>query len=77
MNTPGITTTNKKLNCMRLSMIMLGIVTALFSLALLSDVQPAKSYGSVNRRIGTSKIVAAEFSMNVASKVVASVLWPF
>jgi len=77
MKTPGITTTTKKLNRMRLSMILVGIVTALFSLALLYDAQPAKNYGSVNRMISSPKIVGADLSMNIASKVVASALWPF
>jgi hypothetical protein len=77
MKTPVITTTNKKRNRLRLSMIIAGIVTAISSLVLLYDAQPAKSYGSVNRMIGASKTVAADFSMHVAPKVVASMPWPF
>jgi len=81
MKTRGITTTNKKLSRKRLSMIIMGIVTAIAALALLSDAQAAKSYVSVNPMIGISEIAAADFSIplaiGIAPKVVASVPWPF
>jgi hypothetical protein len=81
MKTPDTTTTNKKLSRKRLSMIIMGIVTAIASLALLSDAQSATSYVSVNRVIGTSEITAADFSIPaaiaIAPKVMASVPWPF
>ncbi len=81
MKTPDIKNTNQKLNRMRegirLSIIVVGIVTAILgSLALLYEAQPAESYGSANQLIETSKIVATDFSIEVASRAVVSAIWP-
>ncbi|MEO7992102.1 MAG: hypothetical protein ABI663_21295 [Chryseolinea sp.] len=82
MKTLDINATNQEMNRtrehIRLTMIVVGIVTAIIcSLALLHEVQSAETSGSVSRMFETSKMIANSFSIQVVSKPVVSVLWPF
>jgi hypothetical protein len=81
MKTLHINAANQKMNRtreqVRLIMIVAGIVTAIIcSLALLSEAHPAETYESTNGMIETSKMITTDLSIQIASKAVASVLWP-
>ncbi len=72
------TTINKKKNSafIRLSMLIVGIIIAISSLAL-TNTQRLENEGSTSRLMGTFKVIATDFSIQAAGRVVVSALWPF
>lgn len=82
MKTLHIPGKNKNLSSIpervRLVLIPTGIVTAVICLlALLNETKSAENEVSRNRLIETSRIVAADFSIGVASRAVVAAVWPF
>ena len=77
MKTFDITTDKKKNRAfIRLSMLIAGIIIAISSLALI-DTQRSENEDSTDRVMGTFKVIATDFSIQAASRVVVSSLWPF
>jgi hypothetical protein len=62
----------------RLALTLVGIVAAIICLfTLLYEVRSPSNVATVSQLIGASKIVRADFSVEITNVSVVSAIWPF